>query len=108
MNLKHSCHLFLLIMTFGELLNEHSEQGKKIVRQIESTERKIINAKLAVVFNQECIKNNLLPKFTNIYIYIYIYSLQAALMRHNHNVIETERVQVHAAVKTLYYNSAIQ
>ena len=71
MNLILSCFLLLLTMTFGELLNEYDEPGKKIVRQIESTENKIINAKLAVVFNKECLKNNLLPKFTNIYIYIF-------------------------------------
>ena len=68
MNPILSCFLFLLTMTFGELLNEYDEPGKKIVRQIESTEKKIINAQLAVVFNKQCIKNNLLPKFTNIHL----------------------------------------
>ena len=69
MNHLLSCFLFLLTMTYGELLNEYDQQQRKIVRQIESTQKKIINAKLAVVFNNECLKNNLLPKFTNIYIY---------------------------------------
>ena len=72
MNLMLSCFLFLLIMTFGEPLNEFSDQQKRTVRWIESTQKKIVNAKLAVVFNKECLKNNILPKFTYIYIYIYI------------------------------------
>ena len=59
MNHLLSCFLFLLTMTYGELLNEYDQQQRKIVRQIESTQKKIINAKLAVVFNNE-------------YIYIYI------------------------------------
>ena len=41
-------------MTFGELLNEYDEQGKKIVRLMEATEKNV-NARLAVVFNKECI-----------------------------------------------------
>ena len=55
-------------MTFGELLNEFSDQQKRTVRRIESTQKKIVNAKLAVVFNKECLKNNILPKFTNIHL----------------------------------------
>ena len=54
MNLILSYFLFLLTVTFGELLNGHNKQGKRIIRRIESTEKKIINANLTVVFNQEC------------------------------------------------------
>ena len=55
-------------MTFAELLNEYNEPGKKLVRKIESTEKKIVNAQLAVAFNKQCIKNNILPKFTHIHL----------------------------------------
>ena len=59
-------------MTFGELLQEYDEPGKKIARHFESTQKKITNAQLAVVFNKECIKNNLLPNF--IYIHTYTHT----------------------------------
>ena len=68
MNLALSCFFFLFTMTFGEILNEYDERGKKTIRNIESLQKKIINARLAVVFNQQCMKNNLLPKFTNIHV----------------------------------------
>ena len=68
MNLELSCFLLLFSMTFGDILHEYDEPGKKIARQLESTQKKITNAQLAVVFNKECIKNNLLPNFTNIHL----------------------------------------
>ena len=53
-------------MNFGLLLHNLPEDGRRAVRNIESTSRKIINAKASVVFNEQCIYNNLLPTFTNI------------------------------------------
>ena len=55
-----------IIMNIGNALHELSPEGRKVVRKIENTSRKIINAKASVVFNELCINNNLLPKFTNI------------------------------------------
>ena len=55
-----------VLMNFGTALHELSAEGKRTVRKIENTSRKITNAKAAVVFNEQCISNNLLPKFTNI------------------------------------------
>lgn len=57
-------------MNFGSVLFNHNEDNKKIIRNIESLNKKIINAKLSVLFNKTCISNNLLPSYTNIYIYI--------------------------------------
>ena len=58
MNLTTSCFIFLLTMTFAELLNEYNEPGKKLVRKIESTEKKIVNAQLAVAFNKHYQKHS--------------------------------------------------
>lgn len=59
-------------MSFGELLFQLSPDAKKIVRGIEALNQKIINTEYAVIFNETCLKENLLPVYTNIYIYIYI------------------------------------
>ena len=45
---------------------------KKHARNIEDQEKKLANARVAIVFNKTCLNENLLPTFTNIYIYIYI------------------------------------
>ena len=45
---------------------------KKQVRNIGNLEKKLANARVAIVFNKTCLNENLLPTFTNIYIYIYI------------------------------------
>ena len=43
---------------------------KKLIRKIENLENKLVNARVAIVFNKICLNENLLPTFTNIYIYI--------------------------------------
>ena len=53
-------------MNFGALLHDLPSVARRAVRNIETTSRKIINARASVVFNEQCITNNLLPKFTNI------------------------------------------
>ena len=60
--------IFFMMMNFGNVLFNHSDENKKIIRNIESINKKIINAKLSVLFNQTCISNNLLPNYTNIHL----------------------------------------
>lgn len=64
--------ILIIIMSFGDILFEHSADTRKTIRAIESINKKLINAKAAFSFNDHCIRNSLLPAFTNIYIYIYI------------------------------------
>ena len=59
-----------IIATFGQLLFELTFEQRNCVRSYENEAKKLINAKHAVVFNEVCIKENLLPKYSNIYIYI--------------------------------------
>ena len=40
---------------------------------MEKINKKIASVKSSLVFNRTCIKENLLPKYTNIHIYMYIY-----------------------------------
>ena len=60
-------------MNFGEFLHLHPENIKKLTLKDENLENKLVNARVAIVFNKTCLNENLLPTFTNIYIYIYIY-----------------------------------
>ena len=62
-------------MNFGNLLYIQPENIFKNIRNIETTEKKLANAKIAVIFNNTCLNENLLPRFFNIYIYIYRYIL---------------------------------
>ena len=57
----------------GTLLQNFSINDRTIFRRLEGLQKKYTNAKYAVIFTETCIKENLRPKFTNIYIYIYIY-----------------------------------
>ena len=55
----------------GTVLHEYRENDRKIVQSLENLTKKHTNARYAVIFTETCINENLLPKFTNIYIYIY-------------------------------------
>ena len=72
-------HLTVLIITtiatIGELLFSLTPDQRTVVRRYESETKKLNNARYAVVFNELCIKENLLPKYSDIYIYIYMKTL---------------------------------
>ena len=57
-------------MSFAAILAKHASASRNLIRDIEKTSRKITNAEAAILFNNQCIGNNLLPKY--IYIYMYI------------------------------------
>ena len=56
----------MTVMSFAAVLAEHTPASKNLIRSIEKTSRKITNAEAAVLFNNQCIENNLLPKYTDI------------------------------------------
>ena len=64
--------LALTIASFGQLLYKVSAEQRELVRLLENDSKKLNNAENAVAFNDICIRENLLPKYCNIYIYIYI------------------------------------
>lgn len=54
------------LCNIGTILNSFSDTDKKLIRRLESLEKKNINHFYAVIFNEKCLKENLLPTFTNI------------------------------------------
>ena len=57
----------------GQLLYRlSSSKKKKIVRDLEKVNKKLIQNKYDILFNETCIKEELLPKYIYIYIYTYI------------------------------------
>lgn len=53
-------------MPLGILLNQLLQNERKTIRLIEKINKKIIHIKYSLVFNNTCIKENILPKYTNI------------------------------------------
>jgi hypothetical protein len=60
-------------MSLGNLIFDFSVPIKSLIRRIEKNNKKVVNKKYSLVFNETCIKEKLLPNYTDIYIYIYIY-----------------------------------
>ena len=53
-------------MQYGRLLFQLETEPRRNIRELESLLRKLNNAVFAVVFNETCLKENLLPIYTNI------------------------------------------
>ena len=58
-------------MNFGNLLNIQPDI-KSVIRNIETPEKKLAYAKIAVIFNNACLNENLLPRFSNIYKHVWL------------------------------------
>ena len=58
-----------LIVNMNFIFSRVSIQEKQAIRKIESIGKDLIKTNAAVTFNQICIDNNLLPKFTNVRLY---------------------------------------
>ena len=54
--------------SFSNILFLHNPEQRTLIRKIEKLNEKVNTAKTAVIFNEKCIADNLLPKYTNIYI----------------------------------------
>ena len=52
------------------ILNINDRETINKIRTYEKLNKKLINAEHAVLFNETCINENLLPKYSDIYIYI--------------------------------------
>ena len=59
-------------MNFGELIFNFPCNIRSKIRYLEKLEKKLVKANIAILFNRTCIKENILPKFTDIYITNYI------------------------------------
>ena len=55
---------------FANFLFLFNQDTRKHIRNIENTEKKFIKCQLAILFNNTCLNENILPTYTNIYIYI--------------------------------------
>ena len=56
----------------GQLLFNMDCESRLIVRKVEKLNKKLVANSSGVLFNQVCIDEGLLPKYTNIYMYIHI------------------------------------
>ena len=59
------------IYNYGQYINQFPPNTIKAIRQYEQIQKKICRQKMSIMFNEICINEELLPKYTYIYIYIY-------------------------------------
>ena len=57
---------------YGKYLNQFPPNTIKVIREFERIQKKICRHKMSIMFNEICINEEMLPKYTYIYIYIYI------------------------------------
>ena len=69
---------------FGQFLNTLDVSLKQIIRKKENLINKLNRVKSAILFNETCLNEKLLPNYT-LYMYIYIYMKVAHLDEHDVN-----------------------
>ena len=55
---------------YGKYLNQFPPNKIKVIREFEQIQKKICRHKMFIMFNEICINEEILPKYTYIYIYI--------------------------------------
>ena len=65
-----------LVTNLGSLIHPLPRELRKEVRDLEKVSFRRCKSECSLLFNSVCVKENLLPNFTNIYIYQYIYILR--------------------------------
>ena len=50
----------------GDLIAQVNHNAKDIIRSLERTQKKIVNAENSVIFNRTCLEQGLLPKYSNV------------------------------------------
>ena len=61
------------INNYGKYINQFPLNTLKSIRQNERINKKIYRQKMSIIFNENCINEDILPIYTYIYIHIYIY-----------------------------------
>ena len=57
------------IYNYGQYINQFPPNTIKVIRQYEWIQKKICRQKMSIMFNEICINEEMLPKYTYIYIY---------------------------------------
>ena len=55
---------------YGQYINQFPPNTIKVIREFEQIQKKIWRHKMSIMFNEICINEEMLPKYTYIYIYI--------------------------------------
>ena len=64
---------------YGQYINQFPQNTIKVIREFERIQKKICRHKMSIMFNEICINEEMLPKYT--YIYIYTHQLASVMLR---------------------------
>ena len=59
------------IYNYGQYINQIPANTIKAIRQYKRIQKKICRQKMSIMFNEICINEEMLPKYTYVYIYIF-------------------------------------
>ena len=78
------------VITLGTCIASLPSKVKSSVRLLERTEKKLINCKCSLLFNQTCIQENLLPKYTKFKLYNSAIENDASTVKYRRGLVEKE------------------
>ena len=66
---------------YGQYINQFLPNTIKVIREFERIQKKICRHKMSIMFNEICINEEMLPKYTYIYMYIHEDVLKSSLAK---------------------------
>ena len=95
-----------LHVNIGTILNNFSNDDKCLIRKIENLSKKEINARYAVIFNETCDKENLLPTYTNVKNYDRAVQRSRLTLSYRRGLLKQETVRKKQQLEDVRYQLA--
>ena len=89
---------------YGQNINQFPLNTIKVIWEFERIQKKICKHKMSIMFNEICINEEMLPKYTYIYIYTYIVIFIYMSLRRN----QTQAVKASQYVWSLHTNNDVR
>ena len=64
------------IFSVTDIFNFLTDEQINVFRNIEKINKKVVSLTYSIIFNETCLRERLLPTYTNIYIYMHICALK--------------------------------
>ena len=93
--------LAMSVVTLGTLIFNLPVERRRSVRDLEKTSIKIIKTKCSLLFNSTCLKNDILPNYTNIKLHDRAARNEPFTLKYRRRLVEREVENAKSTIETL-------
>ena len=89
------------VVSLGSLIFNLPVERRKSVRELEKISTKIVKAKCSLLFNSTCLKENILPNYSNIKLHNRAARKEPFTLKYRRRLVEREVENAKATINTL-------